>query len=33
VHLLAPSLLTAVVIGDASRCEEPLRALGPWEVE
>ncbi|GHF42142.1 putative Zn-dependent peptidase [Amycolatopsis bartoniae] len=33
VHLLAPKLLAAVVIGDATRCEEPLQAFGPWEVE
>jgi zinc protease len=33
VHLLAPMLLAAVVIGDAAQCEEPLLAFGPWEVE
>ena len=33
VHLLAPKLLAAVVIGDATRCEEPLQAFGPWVVE
>lgn len=33
VHLLAPNLLAAVVIGDATQCEEPLQAFGPWEVE
>ncbi|OLR92329.1 M16 family metallopeptidase [Actinokineospora bangkokensis] len=33
VHLLAPKLLAAVVIGDASECEEPLQAFGPWVVE
>jgi zinc protease len=33
VHMLAPKLLAAVVIGDAAQCEEPLQAFGPWEVE
>jgi predicted Zn-dependent peptidase len=32
VHLFAPKLLAAVVIGDATRCEEPLQAFGPWVV-
>jgi predicted Zn-dependent peptidase len=29
---LAPSVLTAVVVGDADVVTEPLRALGPVEV-
>jgi predicted Zn-dependent peptidase len=33
VHLLAPNRLAAVVIGDASQCEEPLQAFGPWETK
>jgi zinc protease len=33
MRVMAPNLLTAVVIGDASQCEEPLQAFGPWEVE
>jgi predicted Zn-dependent peptidase len=32
IYLLAPNLLAAVVIGDATRCAEPLKAFGPWEV-
>jgi predicted Zn-dependent peptidase len=32
VHLLAPKLLVAVVVGDATQCEEPLQAFGPWTV-
>jgi predicted Zn-dependent peptidase len=32
IHLLAPNLLAAVVIGDATQCAEPLKAFGPWEV-
>ncbi|HKN98690.1 MAG TPA: pitrilysin family protein [Pseudonocardiaceae bacterium] len=32
VHLLAPKLLVAVVVGDATQCAEPLQAFGPWTV-
>jgi predicted Zn-dependent peptidase len=32
VHVLAPRQLAAVVIGDATSTEEPLKAFGPWEV-
>jgi hypothetical protein len=29
---MAPGALTAVVVGDAAKAAEPLRALGPVEV-